>query len=185
MWAKASCSDTVLDLFLHVSKSQRTYTKCKTADTHTHTQLDFEPLPHRGDMLLKRQRVTQQASLQVAPPPPQPVFLVEDDLEEERRAKVQRTDDDFSPLLSGLEDGTPEPGYVPPMLSYTSLVKRALCPAGSPRDKSLTKDSPQDKTSPEPVQATSAATKSEGPVRRVESHRTRDASLCPLAVESP
>eukprot|EP00435_Cladocopium_sp_Y103_P030996 s1277_g7.t2 len=111
-------------------------------------------------MLLKRQRVTQQASLPVAPPPPQPVFLVEDDLEEERRAKVQRTDDDFSPLLSGLEDGTPEPGYVPPMLSYTSLVKRALCPAGSPRDKSLTKDSPQDKTSPEPVQATGASTKS-------------------------
>ena len=107
--------------------------------------------------------MTQQASLPVAPPPPQPVFLVEDDLEEDRRAKVQRTDDDFSPLLSGLEDGTPEPGYVPPMLSYTSLVKRALCPAGSPRDKSL-KDSSQDKPSPEPVQATSASTKSEGHV---------------------
>lgn len=167
------------------SLNEHTPSAKQLTHTHTHTQLDFEPLPHRGDMLLKRQRVTQQASLQVAPPPPQPVFLVEDDLEEERRAKVQRTDDDFSPLLSGLEDGTPEPGYVPPMLSYTSLVKRALCPAGSPRDKSLTKDSPQDKMSPEPVQATSASTKSEGPVRRVESHRTRDASPCPLAVESP
>ncbi|CAL1147967.1 unnamed protein product [Cladocopium goreaui] len=130
-------------------------------------------------MLLKRQRVTQQASLQVAPPPPQPVFLVEDDLEEERRAKVQRTDDDFSPLLSGLEDGTPEPGYVPPMLSYTSLVKRALCPAGSPRDKSLTKDSPQDKTSPEPVQATSASTKSEGEVKQSVAQQSSPAKSAP------
>ena len=108
--------------------------------------------------------MAQPAALPVVPPTPQPVFLVEDDLEEDRRAKVQRTDpDDFSPLkLSGLEDGIPEPGYVPPMLSYTSLVKRALCPAGSPRDKSP-KDSPHDKKmSPEPAQATSAS-KSEGP----------------------
>ena len=96
-------------------------------------------------MLLKRQRVTQPAAIPVVPPAPQPVFLIKDELEEERQTKVPRTDpDDLSPLrLAGLsDDGVPEPGYLPPVLSYTTLMKKTL-PTGSPRDKGLTlKDSP-------------------------------------------
>ena len=72
-------------------------------------------------MLLKKRRVAPPPA---APPSPQPVFLVEDE-DEERTA--------FSPLRFPVaEDGTYEPGYLPPMLSYQNLVKRIK----SPRDPS-------------------------------------------------
>ena len=121
-------------------------------------------------MLLKRQRVTQPAAIPVVPPAPQPVFLVEDDLEEERQTKVPRTDpDDFSPLrIGGLsDDGVPEPGYLPPVLSYTSLIKKALGPTGSPRDKGLTsKDSPSPSQKEEtPTKAESEASEPVNPVQ--------------------
>ena len=73
-------------------------------------------------MLLKKRRVTAPVG-PAAPPAPQPVFLVEDDLEDEGP---------FSPFKFPVS-GTPESGYLPPNLSYQSLVKTAF--RGSLRDR--------------------------------------------------
>ncbi|CAK8997822.1 unnamed protein product [Durusdinium trenchii] len=84
-------------------------------------------------MLLKKRRVTAPVG-PVTPPAPQPVFLVEDDLEDDSGP--------FSPFKFPVS-GTPESGYLPPNLSYQSLVQAALRPAGSPPKASMPAESQQ------------------------------------------